>query len=191
MRGKEARPSLKITPLDLRSVTREGAEAFLYVDTADYSDNGPMRQWIHCGRIKLQGPDRRGYRPWILSARAREGVTDLEHDSAYIFQIPVVGVELEFIENGWTYLSGWIGGEPDDLRVPTKPDYDPAKLPGAEICEDCEYRDESEGKSHPIVPEGYWAGPPASRKIWEQLVGRKLEIRLGPPLKKEDQEEEE
>lgn len=184
MRGKEARPGLKITLLDLRSVTREGAEALVSLDTGDYSDGGPMREWIRCGRVNLQGPDRRGFRPWILSARAREGVTDMEHDSAFIFQIPVVGLELEFVSNGWTYLTGWIAGEPDDLRIPTKPDYDPAKLPGAETCED-----ESCEEEHTIVPEGYWAGPPANRKYWEHLIGRKLEIRLGPTLKKAVEEE--
>lgn len=134
-----------------------------------------MKDWILCGRIKLQGPDRRGGRPWTLAARALEGVTDFEHDSAYIFQIPVIGVELEFVENGWTYLTGWIGGEPEDLRVPTSSGYDPTKLKGAHECDG-----EHCGEKHAIVPEGHWAGPPPSRKVWANLVGRKVEIRFGP-----------
>lgn len=179
-RDDERRPGLKIETMDLRGVTRPGSETRILLDTGDYSDGGPLKEWIRCGRIKLQAPDRRGSRPWILSARAIAGVTDFEHDSAYIFQIPVVGVELEFVENGWTYLVAFIAGEPEDLRLPISSGYDPTKLPGAETCDgsDCGH-----GKPHGIVPEGHWAGPPPNAKVWAKLVGRRIEVRFGTPEK--------
>jgi len=176
----ERRAPLKIEHIDLTGVTRDADDFYcqIMIDTGNYSGGGSRKPWITCGRIKLQFPDSRGARPAILSARAGYGITDFEHDSAYIFQIPVVGFEVSFVENGMVYAECVIGGEPDDLRVPTKAGYDPTKLEGADVC-----TSESCKKPHGIVPEGYYAGPPTSEEIWRSLVSRKLEIVFGPKSK--------
>lgn len=176
----ERRPGVKIEHLDLRSVTRD-ADRFvceIRLDTGDYSAGSSLKTWITCGRIDVRFPDRRGARPATLSARANHGVTDFEHDSAYIFQIPITGWDVSFVSNGMVYAECVIVGDADDLRVPTKPGYDPTKLEGAYACEDkhCD-------KPHGVVPEGYFAGPPTSETVWRNLVGRRLEIIFGPTRK--------
>lgn len=173
----ERRAGVRIEPLDLRTVTRDSDRFVceIRLDTGDYSNGGSLKTWITCGRISVQFPDRRGGRPATLSARAAYGVTDFEHDSAYIFKIPIAGWEVSFIDNGMVYAECIIVGEAEDLRVPTKPGYDPTKLDGAYVCKDkhCD-------KPHDIVPEGYWAGAPGSDTVWKNLVGRRLEIFFGP-----------
>lgn len=153
--------------LDLTSVTRPGAVTSIMLD--DYE----RIEWIRCGVTVVQRRDRQ---PWRLGARAREGVTDFEHDSAWIFQIPLVGVALDMIDMGTVFVTGYIAGDPGDLRVPTSADYDPARHPEASLCDG---RHCGMG-SHPIVAPDYWAGPPADEKLWRRLVGRRLDIRIRP-----------
>ena len=168
MRSLRNRPELKLEALDLRAVTRDSNRAFCYIQLD--ADHEGMKPWIECGRIEIQS---RGEKfPQLLAARADYGVTDFEHDSAYIFRIPVVGVRLDMVYQGGTTLVCWIAGDADDLRVPTSSDYDPTKLPGAFRCTDCE-------KHHDMVPEGAYAGPPPDPKLFALLVGRRLEIRFG------------
>lgn len=180
----EPRPGVFIEHIDLRAVTRDSDRFVceIRLDTGDYSKNGPLKPWITCGRIGVQFPERRGSRPATLSARAAYGVTDFEHDSAYIFKIPVSGWEVSFIDNGMVFAGCVIVGDAEDLRVPTKPGYDPTKLDGAAVCKDkhCD-------KPHGIVPEGYFAGPPCSESVWRNLVGRRLEIIFGPTRGGEDE----
>jgi hypothetical protein len=168
------RVPLKITaPLDLKSVTRDSdlVVTDIKIYTGDYSKGSGFQDWISCGSVDLRAPT--GPSPWMLNARAKEGITDFEHDSAYIFRIPVVGVELSFISNGYTYLKGYIGGDVDDLRVPMETGYDPLKLKGTKTCKSCK-------KPHPIVEEGFWAGPKCTHKDWLALVSRRIEICFGP-----------
>lgn len=169
----ERRPGLIVEHIDLRPVTRD-SDRFVCEIMVD-AGTGSKAKWITCGRVKIQFPDRGGARPAVLSARAAYGVTDFEHDSPYIFQIPIVGFHVSFIEDGMTYVECTIGGNAEDLRVPTIAGYDPTKLPGAYVCKDkaCE-------EHHAVVPEGYFAGPPASQALWQNLVSRRLEIVYGP-----------
>lgn len=173
----EPRPGLRVEHIDLRAVTRDSDRFVceISIDSGDYSSGGSRKPWITCGRIQIQFPDRGGARPATLSARAAYGVTDFEHDSPYIFQIPIVGFHVSFVENGMTYVECTVGGNAEDLRVPTAAGYDPTRLPGAYVCKDkhCE-------EHHAVVPEGYFAGPPASQEIWQNLVSRRLEIVFGP-----------
>lgn len=169
------RPALKVQLMDLRAVTRPGCVTHVQLDSGDYT-NGPLKEWIVCGRVSLQSPDRSGISRF--SARALEGVTDFEHDSAYIFQLPLVGARLEMVESGWTYIVAHIAGDPDDLRIPSDGTYDPEKLDGAEICESEHYG--CKGKPHIVVPQDYYAGPPTKPTVWANLVGRRVEIRIGP-----------
>lgn len=181
----EPRPGVRIEHLDLRAVTRDSDRFVceIRLDTGDYSNGGSLKTWITCGRIGVQFPDRRGARPATLSARAKEGVTDFEHDSAYIFQIPIAGWDVSFVENGMVYAECVIVGNAEDIRVPRTADYDPTKLPGAYVCEEKHCN-----KPHGVVPEGYFAGPPGSDAMWKNLVGRRLEIVFGPTRTKADDE---
>lgn len=163
--------SFKLPKLDLRPVTREGSDCIIEVDMGDY-----FREWIHCGRADLIQTDRNMGAVGILKAKAAYNITDFEHDTITIFQIPIVGIELAYVLSGWTAFYCWIGGESNYLRVPTEPGYDPTKLPGATLCKDCK------DDKHTIVPEGYYAGPPEDYKLWAHLVGKKLKIKFGPSI---------
>lgn len=165
-----ARPALIIDTIDLRKVTRKGGEATILLDTGDYQR--PRQEWIRCGAVCLHGKHD-GETPWTLGARAAAGVTDFEHDSLWIFQIPVVGASLSFIDNGVIWLAGWIGGAPEDLHVPILSGYDPSRLPGSSVCTACAVK-------HRVVPEGYFAGPPANESVWQQLVGRRIQVLIRP-----------
>jgi len=155
----------KLPLMDLTGVTRPG------VVTSITLDGYPRSEWIRCGVVVLQQQSRG---PWRLGARAKEGVTDFEHDSAWIFQLPLVGVSLDMIDMGTVFVTGYIAGDMGDFRVPAAGDYNPAQHPEASLC-----RGEHCGMgAHPIVPEDLWAGPPADEKFWRKLVGRKLDIRI-------------
>lgn len=135
---------------------------------------------IRAGRVSVQLDDRDKLYG-RLTARAVYGVTDFEHDSAYIFQIPIVGFGVELIDNGIIYAHAAIlGRESEDLRLKLDSSYDPTKLEGASQCDGKRYCKLGEGKPHPIVPEGFWAGPKTAPGLYAQLLGAKLDIRIIP-----------
>lgn len=164
--------------IDMREVTRDSK----YFRTQIRIE--PQRHYprveIVCGRINLRFSGRDG-QYGELSARAQYGVTDFEHDSAYVFRIPIVGVKFNFMDNGWTSLTGLLlGKEPEELRLMAG--YNPLLLEGTVLCNDerCT-RDPEEKKrwpqGHPIIPEGYYAGPiMKNTKLYQQLVGSTVEI---------------
>lgn len=166
------RPGLLIDLVDLCEVTRKGGNTTVLLDTGDYTRGAPMKEWIRCGAVCLHGGhDKRV--PWTLGARAGKGVTDFEHDSPWIFQIPLIGPDFAFIDNGVVWVSGWIGGDPENLRVPVVSGYDPTRLPDSQLCTKCK-------PNHRMVPEGYFAGPPPEETLWQQLVGRRIEVVIRP-----------
>lgn len=163
------RPALIIDTIDLQKVTRKGGDTTILLDTGDY--RCPRKEWIRCGAVCLNGHGENV--SGTLGARAGAGVTDFEHDSPWIFQIPVVGASLSFIDNGVVWIYGWIGGDPENLRVPAVSGYDPTRLPGSRLCTECK-------RNHRMVPEGYFAGPPPEETLWQQLVGRRIEVVIRP-----------
>lgn len=156
----------KIEEIDLTKVTRPGMVTSIIV--------GPRwerKKWITCGLVNIS----KSGESVELAARAGYGITDFEHDSAYIFRIPLLYVNFEFIDSGRMYFNGMIGGDdPKDLRVPDSGAYDPYKLEGATRCTHCK----GEEKGHLIVPEGYWSGPPANPAAWKALFGQRIEISM-------------
>jgi hypothetical protein len=156
--------------LDLRSVTRDSDKTECRILLQDHPRH-PASPWIILGQVLIR-LDR--HLP-LLMARAKAGVTDFEHDSAYVLRIPLIGVKLLEVDHE-VELEAYIhpGKEGrDDFLVPVD-GYDPEKLEGATICEECE-------EKHVIVPEGYYAGPPFNQDLHEELRGRRIIIRIGPP----------
>ena len=156
--------------LDLRKVTRDADEfaARIYI-----RPTGHPEIVIDCGRIGISLRDGRSPHG-EANARAAYGVTDVEHDSAYVFRIPVVSVQLSYVENGHAVYTGiLLGRDPGDLRLSLDPTYDPATLVGAEVCDGKEC---GLGKPHAIVPSGWWSGPKKDPKLYSRLVGATVEI---------------
>jgi hypothetical protein len=138
-------------------------------------------KWLVFGEAQIQKFGKK--HQYLLKAYLPAGVTDFEHDSAYAFRLPLVGLELDdiLISYGNTFLVAYVADEPEDFRIP-RPDYNPLK--GAEKCtlKEC-------GKPHLIVPEGNYAGPQFDREIFELVRGKLVEIVVGPAPTKDDVEE--
>jgi len=175
-------PEEKIKKLDFTKVTRDADKTRTRILIKPRY--GMQSLEIVCGRTNLNRNRDRTPSYERLTARASYGVIDFEHDSAYIFQIPLVGVALDFVENSTVYYSGiLLGRDPEDLRISLDTDYDPTKLKGAYKCNGKECRS---GKSHMIVPEGYWAGPEMKvQTLYLQLVGAEVSVILSTPSKED------
>jgi hypothetical protein len=160
---------------DLRGISRR-AEACLttvriFLDPGD--DRNGM-DWILCGSSDLHTTRDRPTGKWILSARMTEGVTDVEHDSAYVFKLPLVGLTFTDVYYHTSRFSAWVdpnvGEWLPDFRVPL-PGYDPTKHPEAFICTDCK-------ESHVIVPEGFYV-PKFEANLYKLVAGKQVEISIG------------
>lgn len=127
--------------------------------------------WLTFGAANLQ--DRKSG-TWSLDARFGYGVTDFEHDSAYILSLPLIGLALGGLG---VYLHeahfiAWV--DPNDFEgfhVP-RPGYDPRKHKDTEICQECE-------EKHSVLPEGFFT-PKPDRDLWNLVRGKKVEISIGP-----------
>lgn len=163
----------QIKKLDFSKVTRDSKFCGTHIRIRS-GHHGEIE--ITCGRSSLDfGGSSSGPKFGRLTARAAYGVTDFEHDSAYIFQI--VGVELGFIDNHSMHYSGiLLARRAEDLHLSLDTNYDPTKIDGATMCEG--KKDHcSHGSKHPIVPEGYWAGPKMkSEALYTQLMGSAIEV---------------
>lgn len=164
------------TIYDFTKVTRDPKQVLTVITVRPPSHK---RFEIRAGRVNVNFDRDRLY--GRLDAYAEQGVTDFEHDSAYIFQIPITGFNIEFISDGNLYANALIlGRSPDALRLKLDSAYDPTKIDGAVKCDGKKYC--TQGVPHMIVPEDLWEGPKAAPGLYQQLVGARLEIRtiVGP-----------
>jgi hypothetical protein len=164
-----------IPELDLRRLCRRdhGAETHVYVE---YGYR--MHPWLTLYDADIE--KRRD--SWVLTARLRDAATDVEHASAHVLSVPLVGVEFTGLYWGCTHFSAWVGGAPedvDDFRFPV-PTYDPfkaARLGGKNLH--CSGR-VCHSKPHIIAP--YL--PPANPVAFHQVRGRRLDIRVVKKIKR-------
>lgn len=168
-----------IEEIDVREVSRRAGRCETTVRLVGI---GERTSWLRFGEASLRAPDARDRR-WMLSAYLPSGVCDFDHSSAYLLRLPLIGVNLEFVDHHDTLVSGWIAADEedeDDFRVPPA-GYDPAGLPGAKRCEGvydearrlfCKWND---GVPHVIVPDGYYL-PPNQPGLFAKLRGKRVEI---------------
>lgn len=176
-------PVVQLT--DLRGITRNSkfCKTVIWVIT-DPWDRSRV-EWILCGESRLcpQKDSSRSDGRWRLEAYLTAGVTDFEHDSAYAFKLPLIGVQFDGVSYGRITVQAWIdpNEDPEDVGIPL-PGYNPMNLPEAFTC-----KEKSCGKPHRIIPEGYYGGPPADPKLYEALRGKKVEILFSPVFPEEDE----
>jgi len=168
--SEDQRPAW-LPELDLRAVTRNSDRAFTRISVLH---NTYRHVWIRAGllsRIELNP----GKRQW-LGAYYDHGIADESEDSAYAFQIDVVGLHIHMIHYGVTELHGWIAAESDDsvrFKVPrTVPD-----LETFEWCRRCKGE-----KSHRVTTYC----PPVDLKLYERLRGAKLVVEFGPVIPEDE-----
>lgn len=146
--------------IDLRDVSRQDAqEARILLD---------HKPWLTFRGLVL--------RERTLGARAAAGVTDFEHDSAWLFSMPVARFWLEFVDQDMTIILAVVGRPGilgDVVRVPQVHGYDPTRLPGAHRCTTCE-------DGHWIIPEDHYSGPPTPSELTREVSGCTLEIQIAP-----------
>lgn len=165
--------------VDLRSICRESelCSTTIYLLPNKY---GTFRHpWLFAGQASLDPAHERSHER-TLRAYLGRGATDFEHDSAYAFKLPLLGVFFERVDYHTTVLTGFLPPDmrADDFRVPA-PGYNPFELDGAEMCDG-----ERCGEKHPMVPEGCYV-PRGDPAVLKAVRGRRVMVRIGP-RRKED-----
>lgn len=153
---------MSIETIDLRPFTRsEHVETniFLVEPTLE------KKLWIQCGEINLHST-LDGV--WDLKVRAGRNATDEEESSAIICCLSIIGLRLEMIYNGISFLDGFI--KPYSRSI-----YDQGVLlwqtdpfANAATCTECE-------EPHPIIP----FIPKHDPKLNAKVSGLRVEIRTG------------
>ena len=157
-----------MTPLDLTKQTRPGCTTYIEVGNRD-----DRKRWITCGQIQIDSISQ-GTGLRRIGARL-QGVTDVEHDSAWAFSFNVIGLQFEFSLFGGLLFSAYIAPYDSwdgEIRVPRTAEELVADL---EKCRRCK------GKDAHQVSDNYL---PAVRppEDFRDLYGKRIEIRiyLGP-----------
>lgn len=169
MKTKE--PLVQLT--DLTAISRDAGRCLTAVTLFQESLRQLPVEWLRAGRGSLSC-DHNYHRPglWVLSARLGRGATDPEHDTPFAFKLPLVGVEIERVEEGCVWAHGFVDAyDGEEFRVP-RPGYDPFKKRGASTCRyrGCCVR-------HPIVPEGCYV-PKFDAALYEAVKGRLVDIKM-------------
>lgn len=156
--------------IDLRRISRNPRKCLTTVELQlDWDTKIP---WLRFGEASLDYSDRTNI--WTLGARIGFGATDFEHDSAHLLSLPLIGLKLEMVIGHMSFMSAYIHGDAEHFLVPPDSNYNPMKLPGASVC-----KEKRCGKPHPVVPQGYYV-PPANPELHRRVMGKRVEIRMGP-----------
>jgi hypothetical protein len=179
-RHAEQVASVDVQPTDLRGIGRDAD--CMETSVALFLEN--LRQgraeWLRAGASSLYQV-RNHHRPglWILAARLGRHATDPEHDAPFAFKLPLVGVEIERIEEGAVWAFGFVDAyDGEEFHVP-RPGYDPFQDRGASTC-----RSKACGERHPIVPGELYV-PPFDAALYAAVKGRLVDIRIVPVRGKE------
>jgi hypothetical protein len=160
-----------VTPADFRKLSREADRCITVVTVFDCHEYGDRIRWLRFGQANLQYHEHS--KQCVLKAYLGDA-TDCEHDSAYILQLPLIGLTFQSPLYHTMEFSAWIDPNGfEEFRVP-RDGYDPASLPDADRCKMKGCR-----KGHLIVPPGYYAGPKPDRELFEAVRGKRVEVSVG------------
>ncbi len=160
--------TMDIPLLDLRSITRNSDRARCSIKVRTPED-GFLIDWIVCGAVSMH---REPNSSWI-EARLKYGITDFEHDSAFAFKLPLIGLTYRYTQRHCNRFSAHIDPhDADGFRIPPV-GYDPTKLEGTRNCLNCEG-----SEAHLMVDEDHWM-PPSDKALFEIVRGLKVEISIG------------
>lgn len=191
---KEEAPSV-LQETDLRSITRH-SDRMTCIVTMDlgYDREGRSQRltWLQAGEAQIRRLNR-DEGTWWLAAHLADNACDEEHDTAWAFRLPLIGLSLAelVVEYSKTHFVAWVDPNQSmddrrgrsDFHVP-RPGYNPMKHKDAEICDGiynekkhkyCKWNDK---KKHAIVPSGFYV-PPFDPELYEAVRGKKVTIVLG------------
>lgn len=176
------KPPFKVEPTDLREITRYPELCRTVVKLFPSWDSREAFDWLIAGQGEFRQHER--FKTWELLMRLTAGVTDFEHDSAYAFQLPLIGLTFDSLYYHRTTFVAWV--DPNDFekfRVP-RPGYNPMKHKDTYLCKDKDCRREDK-KGHMIVPEDLFAGPRPDAELFKAVRGKRVEVTFGPVYKDE------
>lgn len=148
-----------LVPLDFTSKARDSDKVQSHIVI------GKSFRWITSGGLHTQFNS--GLNLWTIGCRWTAGVTDREHDSAWVFKFDAVGLTFDQLINGWTFLKGFIGGDSEDFRVPNS--VDEVRLRD-QTCTRCD-------KPHQFAAQYL---PPENFVLWNKMRGLPFMIQMGP-----------
>lgn len=166
---------------DLRSITRSSDKIVTVIELVDRYDRR-RHTWILCGSVNLRTNDRRPG-DVELTCYLTAGVTDFEHDSAYAFQLPLIGWTFDSIYYSAVSFTAWVHPEIDRMlgfRVPG-PGYNPMEDDDIYECKDGSCAEDP----HLMVPEGLYIAP-HNPELYEKVKGKKVRITIRPAWDKEE-----
>jgi len=167
---------MKVERTDLLAISRHPNHCLTVVKLFPSWDQREAFDWLIGGQAELRHHEKVG--TWDLTMRLTAGVTDFEHDSAYVFQLPLIGLTFESLYYHQTTFIAWVNPNASEaFRVP-RPGYNPMTMKGATTCKECKPR-------HLIVPEDHFAGPPTDLELFKLVRGKRVEIQIGPAYKDE------
>jgi len=159
--------------LDFRKISRDPGRCKTTIMTED--EEGSLTPWITLGAVDIMPVNSsRSPREWILKAHLPYGVTDNEHDSAYVLYLPLVGFETNFIRSNRVVFAAFIAGDVErirDFRVPPQ-DYAPMSDPDTYMCEQCK------DGPHPIISSFLPENTPKNVRLFKRMRGKRIEIYL-------------
>ena len=173
---------------DLRPISRDAERCVATVILRVDWDSRNNMEWLVLGAASIVKRSEKCEGQWSLQARM--DATDFEHDSAYVLQLPLIGLTLDglAVYNHIAHFVAWVDpNNPGDFHVP-RPGYDPTKEDGATICKRKECVKTEKGVTshgHVIVPEGFYV-PPFDLELFKMVRGKKVEIRMGPVFEGDD-----
>jgi len=178
---KDARKMFKGGTLDLKHLSRQPDKAFTHVRFEDFElremfaekdDEGhkSLTNWLELGVADLRNDNAS-----FLGARLGGGVTDWEHDSAYLVHIGLIGIKFTGCYNNCSHFEAYLTTEAKDIKVWT-PDFNPAEADGVSEC-DSEHCDK-----HLMIEKFV----PPMYEFAHLVAGKKVAITMGPVWKDDE-----
>jgi hypothetical protein len=158
-----------LSVLDLRPYSRRSDVCLTEVKIVDTGWRSGHILWIQAGEAQIRTNEK------DQSAELKiywDGVTDEEHDSAYILILPLIGVTMTTLYYHTITLNAWVSPtDHESFRVPSPGYPNPSTTHKCPTCNGNEDRE-----AHLIGPYI----PKVNLELFKVLRGRRLEIHIGP-----------
>lgn len=181
-----ARKMVQAGTLDLRHLSRYPDRGFTHVRFEDYElreafvkedDEGHkyLGNWLELGVADLRASGDGSF----LGARLGKGITDREHDSAYLVHIDLIGITFKGCWNNVSHFEAHLTTEPKEIKIWT-PDFKPTEAEGAEECDGKDYC--KRGEPHLIIERF----TPPMYEFAHIVAGKRVSISMGPKWAEDD-----
>ena len=182
---QDAKKMHEAGPLDLKHLSRSPDRAFTHVRFEDFDLRELLTRetegdklglnWLELGVADLRASGDGSF----LGARLRDGITDYEHDSAYLVHIDLLGIVFKGCWNNVGHYEAYLTPEAKHIRIWT-PDFKPEDAEGATQC------DYEHCKPHLMIEKF----TPPMYEFAHLVAGKKVMITMGPKWAIEDDDDD-